>query len=99
MSYKLKFDAKALKEWEALDHGIRSRCLKILARRLEHPHVISDSLSGELAGCYKVRLGKSGHRLVYLINESDQTLFILSIGKRADKAAYRAAILRILDSE
>ena len=26
-------------------------------------------------------------------------VFVLSVGKRADKAAYRAAILRILDSE
>jgi mRNA interferase RelE/StbE len=98
LSYELKFDAKALKEWQGLDYGVRTRCLKVLARRLEHPHVVTDSLSGELAGCYKIRLGKSGHRLVYTVVETRQTLFVLSVGKRADKAAYRAAILRIFDS-
>lgn len=99
MSYELKFDAKALKEWEGLDYGVRTRCLKVLARRLEHPHVIADALSGDLAGCYKIKLGKSGHRLIYTVVESTQTLFVLSVGKRADKAAYRAAILRIFDSD
>ena len=99
MSYTLIFDAQALKEWQELDNGVRTRCLKVLARRLENPHVVADSLSGELAGCYKIRLGKSGHRLVYTVVESTQTLFLLSVGKRADKAAYQAAILRILDSE
>ena len=97
MSYELKFDAKALKEWQGLDYGVRTRCLKVLARRLEHPHVVADSLSGELAGCYKIRLGKSGHRLVYTVVETRQTLFVLSVGKRAEKAAYRAAILRLFD--
>jgi mRNA interferase RelE/StbE len=56
-------------------------------------------LAGELAGCYKIKLGKSGHRLVYTVVESSQTLFVLSVGKRADKAAYRAAILRIFESD
>jgi mRNA interferase RelE/StbE len=99
LSYELKFDVKALEEWEGLDYGVRTRCLKVLARRLEHPHVLADSLSGELAGCYKIRLGKSGHRLVCTVIETRQTLFVLSVGRRADKAAYRAAILRILDED
>jgi len=97
LTYELRFDAKALKEWQGLDYGVRTRCLKVLARRLEHPHVVADSLSGELAGCYKIRLGKSGHRLVYTVVETRQTLFVLSVGKRADKAAYRDAILRLFD--
>ena len=99
MSYELRFDSKARKEWEELDHGVRTRCLKVLARRLQNPHVIADALSGDLAGCYKIKLGKSGHRLIYTVVESTQTLFVLSVGKRADKAAYRAAILRIFDSD
>ena len=99
MSYTLRFDAKALKELQEVDNGVRLRCTKVLARRLENPHVIADALSGDLAGCYKIKLGKSGHRLVYTVVESTQTLFVLSVGKRADKAAYRAAILRILESD
>ena len=99
MSYTLRFDAQALKEWQELDNGVRLRCTKILARRLENPHAIADALSGELAGCYKIKLGKSGHRLIYTVVENTQTLFVLSVGKRADKAAYRAAIIRIFDSD
>ena len=99
MSYELRFDSKALQEWEALDQGVRSRYLKVLARRIQHPRVTADSLSGELTGCYKIRIDKSGHRLIYTIDETTQTLFVLSIGKRADKAAYRTAILRIMSSD
>ena len=99
MSYELRFDLKARNEWEELDNGVRLRCTKVIARRLENPHVIADALSGDLAGCYKIKLGKSGHRLIYTVVESTQTLFVLSVGKRADKAAYRAAILRIFDSD
>jgi len=99
LSYELRFDLKARNEWEELDNGVRLRCLKVLARRLQNPHVIADALSGDLAGCYKIKLGQSGHRLIYTVVESTQTLFVLSVGKRADKAAYRAAILRILDSD
>ena len=99
MSYELRFVSKALKEWKELDNGIKSRCAKVLSRRLEHPQVIADALSGKLAGCYKIKLGESGYRLIYTIDESTQTLYVLSVGKRADKAAYRAAILRILDLE
>ena len=99
MSYELRFDLKARNEWEELDNGVRLRCSKVLARRLENPHVIADALSGDLAGCYKIKLGKSGHRLIYTVVESTQTLFVLSVGKRADKAAYRAAILRIFESD
>ena len=99
MSYELRFDLKARNEWEELDNGVRLRCLKVLARRLQNPHVIADALSGDLAGCYKIKLGKSGYRLIYTVVESTQTLFVLSVGKRADKAAYRAAILRILESD
>jgi len=99
LSYELRFDAKALKEWKGLDYGIRTRFLKVLTRRVENPYVIADALLGDLAGCYKIKLGKSGHRLIYTVVESTQTLFVLSVGKRADKAAYRAAILRILDPD
>jgi len=44
-------------------------------------------------------MDKSGHRLIYTVDETTQTLFVLSIGKRADKAAYRTAILRIMSSD
>jgi hypothetical protein len=54
LSYELRFDSKALQEWESLDQGVRSRYLKVLARRIQHPHVTADSLSGELTGCYKI---------------------------------------------
>ncbi len=46
MSYKLKFLATALKEWNKLDASLRSQLKKKLADRLENPHVLASKLSG-----------------------------------------------------
>jgi len=37
--------------------------------------------------------------LIYELRFDEKVLKIVSVGKRADKAAYRAAILRILDED
>ena len=99
MIYTITFHNKALSEWNSLDKGVRTRLLKILEKRQTNPHVPSAALSAELSGCYVVRVSNTGHRAIYRVDEDEMVLKIVSVGKRADKAAYRAAILRILDSD
>ena len=99
MIYRITFHNKALSEWNSLDKGVRIRLAKTLEKRQANPHVRSAALSADLSGCYVVRVSKTGHRVIYRVDEYEKVLKIVSLGKRADKAAYRAAILRILDSE
>lgn len=48
-------------------------------------------LHKELAGCFMIKLIKRGYRLVYMVEEDVLLVLVLSVGKREDSAAYRAA--------
>lgn len=54
-----------------------------------------NSLHRELAGCYKIKLLKQGYRLVYMVENGELVVLVLSVGKRADSAAYRTAAKRV----
>jgi len=93
--YQLKFDADALKEWKRLDGSVRAELLPILERRLDNPVIESARLSGELSDCFKIKSKKTGYRLVYTVKRNLLIVTVISVGKRADLAAYLKAKKRI----
>jgi len=93
--YRLKFVPDAWREWQALDGSIKQALKPLLAKRLQNPHVPGSLLHRELAGCYKIKLLKQGYRLVYMVDDDVLFVLVLSVGKREDNAAYRAAAKRI----
>lgn len=99
MFYELDFHTKALAELNSLDGSIRPVLRKQLKARLLNPSIPSAKLKGNLGSFYKLKLQKAGIRVIYSVDSIEGTVTVWSIGKRDDKAAYRAAILRILDSE
>ncbi|WP_340617602.1 type II toxin-antitoxin system RelE family toxin [Xenorhabdus entomophaga] len=90
MTYSLKFEKRALKEWGKLGHPIREQFKKKLAERLENPHVPAARLSGR-SNRYKIKLRSSGYRLVYEVNDNIIVLLVLAIGKRTGNEVYLAA--------
>ncbi len=92
--YRLKFVPDAWREWQALDGSIKQALKPLLAKRLQNPHVPGSLLHRELAGCYKIKLLKQGYRLVYMVEDGVLVVLVLSVGKRADNAVYRAAARR-----
>lgn len=66
----------------------------MLVKRLQNPHVPGAQLHRELAGCYKIKLLKQGYRLVYMVEDDELVVLVLSVGKREDSAAYRVAAKR-----
>lgn len=99
MSYELEFHEDAFDELNALDGSVRSILRKKLNARLANPRIPSARLKGDLENFYKLKLQKPGIRVIYSVHDPEQLVKVWSIGKREDKAAYRAAILRILDSD
>ena len=97
MSYKLEFHEDAFDELIALDGSVRPVLRKKLNAILANPRIPSARLKGDLENFYKLKLQKAGIRVIYSVDDSERLVKVWSIGKRADKAAYRAAILRILD--
>lgn len=93
--YRLKFVPDAWREWQALDGSIKQALKPLLAKRLQNPHVPGSLLHRELAGCYKIKLLRQGWRLVYVVEDDELVVLVLSVGKRADSAAYRVAAKRI----
>ena len=95
MVYELEFHPASLKEWQNLDHSVRSSLKKKLEKRLKNPHIPSARLHGDLQHCYKIKNDKTGHRLVYQVFDDKIIVFVLSVDKREDFAAYLLAIRRI----
>lgn len=90
MTYELKFERRALKEWESLGHPVRQQFKKKLAERLKNPHVPSARLHGR-HNRYKIKLRSSGYRLVYDVLEDKLILLVIVVGKRADNEVYNLA--------
>jgi len=93
--YSLKFVPDAWREWQALDGSIKQALKPLLAKRLQTPHVPGAQLHRELAGCYKSQLLKQRYRLVYVVEDDELVVLVLSVGKRANSVAYLAAAKRV----
>lgn len=93
--YRLRFMPEALAEWQQLDGSIRTPLKKLLAKRLDSPHVPGGALHGPLAGCYKIKLRKQGVRLVYAVDDDPAVLTVLVVDKREAGAAYESAMARL----
>mgnify|MGYP003587960761 CR=1 FL=1 len=90
MTYKLKFDKRALKEWEKLGHPVKAQFKKKLEERLENPRVPSAKLSGH-TDRYKIKLRSAGYRLVYQVFDDEIVVSVIAIGKRENSDVYSLA--------
>lgn len=90
MTYKLKFEKRAWKEWEKLGHPVKEQFKKKLAERLENPRVPSAKLSGH-ADRYKIKLRSAGYRLVYQVFDDEVVVSVIAIGKRENSDVYNMA--------
>ncbi|MDC9725972.1 MAG: type II toxin-antitoxin system RelE/ParE family toxin [Gammaproteobacteria bacterium] len=94
MSYKLRFDKRAYKEWLKLDPVVKSQFKKKLVERLEQPVVGSSKVSGA-DNCYKIKLKSAGYRLVYQIIDNELIVLVLAVGKRERNTVYKTALKRV----
>ena len=93
--YKLLFMPQALEEWHRLDGSVRGNLKKLLAKRLDNPHVPGGALHGQLAGCYKIKLRQQGVRLVYFVEDDRLLVMVIAVDKREDSAAYASSSERV----
>ena len=90
MSFDLKFKEEALREWRALDNGIRDQFKRKLVERLSNPHVAAAKLSGQ-KNRYKIKLRTVGYRLVYEVRDAELIVVVIAVGKRESNAVYKKA--------
>lgn len=96
--YRLLFLPQALDEFRALDGAVRATLKKLLAKRLDQPHVPGGELHGDLAGCYKIKLLRQGVRLVYQVEDDKLIVIVLAVDKREDNLVYKSALGRVVRS-
>ena len=94
MSYKLKFLPSALKEWKKIAPPIQTQFKKKLQERLLKPRIPSGKLSG-FKDVYKIKLRSVGYRLIYEVNDSEITVYIIAVGKRERGLVYTNAEKRL----
>lgn len=87
---------EALDEWHRLDGSVKANLKKLLAKRLDNPHVPGGELHGPLAGCYKIKLRQQGARLVYCVEDDHLLVTVLAVNRREDGVVYQSAVGRLL---
>jgi mRNA interferase RelE/StbE len=93
--YRLLFVPQALAEWKSLDGSVKENLKKLLAKRLNNPHVPGGELHGELSGHYKIKLNKQGVRLVYAVEDDALIVMVMSVDRREDSIVYKSAVARM----
>lgn len=94
MTYKLRFHALALKEWQQLDDSVRAPLKKKLAERLLNPCQAASALRG-MPNCYKIKLHSLGYRLIYGVDALEVFVSVIATGKREKNKVYSTAQARL----
>lgn len=92
--YELEFFEDALKEWRKLAPDLKRQFARKLEERLQNPHVPSARLQG-MKSCYKIKLRKSGYRLVYQVDDTIVTVAVVAVGRRERNEVYKSAANRV----
>lgn len=86
---------EALEEWRQLDGSVKVNLKKLLAKRLDNPHVPGGELHGPLAGCYKIKLRQQGARLIYCVEDDHLLVTVVAVDRREDGVVYESALARL----
>jgi mRNA interferase RelE/StbE len=83
MSYTIEYKPSSLEDLKQINRQIQSRIIKKitwLAKNFEEIEPLT--LSANLAGAYKLRVGD--YRIIYEFSEVDESVTILKIGHRSE---------------
>jgi mRNA interferase RelE/StbE len=95
---KLKFHKQALKDYAGLEKAARSSFRKKLiklVKREEMPPPKNALRGFDRRGCYKIKLRKSGLRLVYHYDGQNLVILVIAVGKRQRNVVYEVAQARM----
>lgn len=95
MAYSIKVHDDFVMELAKLSPSIKQQLRKKLDKVVENPHIPKNRLRGALHNCYKIKLLKSGIRLVYQVNDDEIFILLLAVGKREDNEVYDIAVKRV----
>ena len=80
-TYQVEFNKTAKKEWDNLTPTIQNTLAKKIKTLTTNPRIQKNALSGA-KDCYKIKLAKSGFRLVYKVVNEELVIIVMGVGKR-----------------
>jgi len=84
MTWKIEFDKRAEKQFGKLDKTTQKQIRDYLRHKIltaEHPRVFGKSLTHDLSGYWRYRVGD--YRIICHINDEKVTILVVSIGHRS----------------
>lgn len=101
MSWEVEFIDAAVRDMRKLDGMQQALVLKAIGKVREDPTAqgygkpLGNRGGADLAGLFKIKLRKSGIRVVYQLVEVDGVMRIVVVGMRTDGEVYREAAKRL----
>lgn len=104
-NWKLTYLPEAEDELRAFDRGVRNVIAKIITRVCQNPlpdyeggygKPLANQNGSELAGFLKIKLKRSGVRVVYKLQRTETEMLVVVVGMREDSQVYREALKRKL---
>ena len=101
MNWKVEFIDAARRDMKKLDDSQRVLVLKAIEKVRQNPTAdgyetpLGSKGQTNLTGLFKIKLRKSGIRIVYQLVEVDGIMKIIVVGMRADNEVYREASRRM----
>ncbi len=89
--WKVIYHNEVNTDLKLLGYAEARRVLKAIDERIirGEPHKTGKPLSGELAGCRRIRVGNT--RIIYTINHKYVEVFVIAAGARKDDFVYEIA--------
>ena len=100
MNWKISFLEEAIEDFSNLDHSQQIEVAKALDKVKQNHLPLQEGgygkpLGGNLASCCKIKLKKSGIRIVYKIERLENEMIVIVIGFRRNLEVYKIAEERI----
>lgn len=108
MTWTVQFLDEARKDFKRLGGSQRIVVMKAIEKTSKNPLPIYEGGYGkplgvkygiDLKGLYKIKLKKSGIRIIYQLVKRNKEMFIIIVGLRADEYVYKKARSRIDQGE
>ena len=93
--FKVQIDELVLKkDFKKIDKADQLRIINTIRKKLtSKPQEFGKPLKGELKGYWKLRIGE--YRVTYEIEKDKIIVYVIMVGYRRDKEAYKKAIIRL----
>jgi mRNA interferase RelE/StbE len=99
MNYKIEFLPEAEKDFADLDGSMKKDVARKIDDLAENPYLgkpLGNKFGVNLAGFYKLYVGKKKYRIVYrLLSGEIEIIEIIGIGKRENEEIYRLVANRL----